>query len=58
MLLFDTVINGLGGCPQTGNELIGNLPLESFLDYCTQNNISTNLDDHYLKNAIEFPVYG
>lgn len=54
---FDTVINGLGGCPQTGKELVGNLPLESFLNYCAQNNIPTNLDEHYLKKAIEFPVY-
>ena len=54
---FDTVINGLGGCPQTGKELVGNLPLESFLDYCEQNNISTNLDHDYLNRAIEFPVY-
>lgn len=54
---FDTVINGLGGCPQTGKELVGNLPLDSFLDYCGQNGIPTNLDKHYLKKAIEFSVY-
>lgn len=54
---FDTVINGLGGCPQTGKKLVGNLPLESFLDYCNQNKIPTNLDERFLKNAIEFSVY-
>ncbi len=54
---FDTVINGLGGCPQTGKELVGNLPLESLLDYCEQNNIPTNIDQHYLNKAVEFPVY-
>ncbi len=54
---FDTVINGLGGCPQTGKELVGNLPLESFLDYTSKNNITTNLDDHFLQKAIEFPIY-
>ncbi len=54
---FDTVINGLGGCPQTGKELVGNLPLESFLNYTTKNNITTNLDDHFLQKAIEFPIY-
>ena len=53
---FDTVINGLGGCPQTGKELVGNLPLEKFLDYCEQNKIPTNLDQHYLNKAIGFPI--
>lgn len=54
---FDTVINGLGGCPQTGKELVGNLPLQTFLDYTNQNNISTNLDEYYIQQAIKFPVY-
>jgi len=53
---FDTVINGLGGCPQTGKELVGNLPLESFLDYTSKNNIATNLDELYLQKAIAFPI--
>ncbi len=54
---FDTVINGLGGCPQTGKELVGNLPLESFLDYASKNNIATDLDEFYLQKAMEFPIY-
>ena len=53
---FDTVINGLGGCPQTGKELVGNLPLDSFLDYCDQNNIPTKINQFYLNKAIKFPV--
>ncbi|MFK5854899.1 MAG: hydroxymethylglutaryl-CoA lyase [Bacteroidota bacterium] len=55
--MFDTVINGLGGCPQTGKELVGNLPLESLLDYFNNNNISTILDTKYLRKAIEFSIY-
>lgn len=51
---FDTVINGLGGCPRTGKELVGNLPLESFLDYCKQNNIPAGVDGHYLRKAMDF----
>jgi hypothetical protein len=51
------VVNGLGGCPQTGKELVGNLPLGDFLDYCDQNNISTNLDSYYLEKANGFLVY-
>ena len=49
--MFDTVINGLGGCPQTGKELVGNLPLGSFLDYCKEKSIPVNLDNSYLKKA-------
>lgn len=54
---FDTVINGLGGCPQTGKELIGNLPLESFIEYIGKQNISANINKEYLQKAIEFPIY-
>lgn len=54
---FDTVINGLGGCPQSGKELVGNLPLESFLAYCEQNNIPTNIYKQYMKRAIEYGIY-
>ncbi|MBC8320065.1 MAG: hydroxymethylglutaryl-CoA lyase [Bacteroidetes bacterium] len=54
---FDTVINGLGGCPQTGKELVGNLPLESFLDYCAQNHIPTNLNSDSIQEAIDFNLY-
>ncbi len=45
---FDTVINGLGGCPQADNKLVGNLPLDSFVEYCLQNNINLNLNEAYL----------
>jgi len=55
--MFDTVINGLGGCPQTGKELVGNLPLGDFLDYCGGNSIPVNLDISYLKKAVEFLVF-
>ncbi len=54
---FDTVLNGLGGCPQTGKELVGNLPLDSFVGYCNNNNIKTSLNENYLKQAREFNLY-
>ena len=54
--MFDTVINGLGGCPQTGKELVGNLPLGNFLDYCEENSIPVDLNEGYLKKAGEFLV--
>jgi len=36
---FDSVINGYGGCPFTGKELLGNLNTINMLSYCTKNNI-------------------
>lgn len=50
---FDTVISGLGGCPQTGKELVGNLPLESLLEFCEQQKVHHNLDSNELKKAQE-----
>lgn len=41
---FDTVIGGLGGCPMTDKELVGNLSLESLIDYCERSQIDTQLD--------------
>lgn len=38
--LFDGVINGIGGCPMTGYELLGNMPTGNILDYAQTNNIS------------------
>lgn len=54
---FDTVINGIGGCPQTGKELVGNLPLQTFLEYAEQNNIVTDIKEHFLQKAIKYPIY-
>lgn len=41
---FDTVISGLGGCPQTGKELVGNLSLEALLEFCDQHKVRHDLD--------------
>ncbi len=48
---FDTVINGLGGCPQTGKDLVSNLPTEEFLDYCHSNDITTGINSDYFNKA-------
>lgn len=50
---FDTVINGLGGCPMTGKELLGNLNTLSFLDFLDQKNILHNINNTALKEAVE-----
>ena len=38
--MFDSVMLGLGGCPMSAKELIGNLSTENLLNYFSQNNIS------------------
>jgi hydroxymethylglutaryl-CoA lyase len=41
---FEGVLNGLGGCPMTGYEMVGNLNTELLLDYCTKNNLTFSPD--------------
>jgi len=42
---FDGVINGLGGCPLTGYELLGNVNTLTLLQYFRNKNIPTGLDE-------------
>jgi len=51
---FDTVINGLGGCPMTDKELVGNLALEVLQEYCNLNNIETGIDESQLFLARQY----
>ena len=54
---FDTVINGLGGCPQTGKDLVGNLPLDVMLEICQQQNIRHEINQVELSKALSlYPV--
>lgn len=41
---FDSVILGLGGCPMSAKELLGNLKTEDLVYYLEKNNIMHNLD--------------
>ena len=50
---FDTVLNGLGGCPQTGKELVGNLPLSELTNYLENDNISTRISNTSIIQAEE-----
>ncbi len=54
---FDTVLNGLGGCPQTGKELVGNLPLDVLLSYCSENKITNGIDKIKVNKASALAVY-
>jgi len=51
---FDTVINGLGGCPQTGRELVNNLPLQVLLEYLNANNYTHTLNMQEVAKATEY----
>lgn len=48
---FDTVIGGLGGCPMTDKELVGNLSLESLIEYCNRKRIDTHLNEEVIQKA-------
>lgn len=49
--MFDTVINGLGGCPMAEEELVGNLNTLNLLKYLKQNNISHSINEDALNKA-------
>jgi hydroxymethylglutaryl-CoA lyase len=55
---FDTVINGLGGCPMTDKELVGNLALEVLIEYCNLNNIETGINQNHLLKARQYNLLG
>jgi hydroxymethylglutaryl-CoA lyase len=49
---FDGVLNGIGGCPMTGYEMIGNLNTLNLLQFAKQHNIRTRLDEDALGEAL------
>ncbi len=46
---FDTVLGGIGGCPMTDRELLGNLNTLSLVEYCEKNAIDHGLDAKLLR---------
>jgi hydroxymethylglutaryl-CoA lyase len=50
---YDAVINGLGGCPMTGYELLGNLNTFELLYYCSKNKIDTKINSKALSEVIK-----
>jgi len=49
---FDTVVNGLGGCPMTGKKLVGNLPTFDLLRYLDEIGEDHGLDMKALNQAL------
>jgi hydroxymethylglutaryl-CoA lyase len=48
---FDGVMSGLGGCPMSGYELVGNLNTRHLLEYCDKNKIPVTLDRDAFEKA-------
>jgi hydroxymethylglutaryl-CoA lyase len=50
---FDSVINGLGGCPMAKYKLVGNLNTIHLIEYFNRNKIVTNIDEEALDKAVQ-----
>jgi hydroxymethylglutaryl-CoA lyase len=48
---FDGVMSGMGGCPMTGYELVGNLNTRNLLSYLQENDIPHNLNPEAFEKA-------
>ena len=48
---FDTVINGLGGCPMAENRLVGNLRTSNLLEYFEINYVPVTVDEQAFEEA-------
>ncbi len=49
---FDGAINGIGGCPMAGDELIGNMDSLTMIDYFKGKNVLPVLNEPALKKSI------
>ena len=48
---FDSVINGFGGCPMTGKEMLGNLKTENLISFANEYGLAGNIDKEALNEA-------
>jgi hydroxymethylglutaryl-CoA lyase len=48
---FDGVINGLGGCPMAGKEMLGNLKTENLIEFAAEKGIPLNISQTALVEA-------
>ncbi len=49
---FDGAINGIGGCPMAGDELVGNMDRLILIDYFRKKNILPDLNEDALQKSI------
>lgn len=48
---YDGAIKGFGGCPFAKDELVGNLPTEKILSFCTEKDIGHQVDIHRFQSV-------
>ena len=53
---FDTVINGLGGCPMAENRLVGNLRTSNLLEYFEVNFVPVSINEKAFEEAYELAL--
>jgi len=49
---FDGAINGIGGCPMAGDELVGNMDSLIMIDYFQRKNVLPVLNESALEKSI------
>jgi hydroxymethylglutaryl-CoA lyase len=59
---FDTVLNGIGGCPMSGKEMIGNLMTSNLFKYLERQNHPCDVNkqafsDAFIKAMTVFPTF-
>jgi len=59
---FDGAIKGFGGCPMAKDDLTGNMPTELMLEWFSENNVETGIDEKFFQKSYEkaitiFPKY-
>lgn len=50
---FDGVLQGLGGCPMTGDELLPNLKTENLVKFAERNGVSCGIDMNIMEEAVK-----
>jgi hydroxymethylglutaryl-CoA lyase len=50
---FDGALNGIGGCPMAGDELVGNMDSLLMIDYFRKNQVMPKLNDLALEQAAQ-----
>lgn len=50
---FDSVISGYGGCPMSGEEMLGNLKTENIVAFALERGLAGNLDQDALQKAYQ-----
>ena len=51
---FDGALNGVGGCPMAGNELVGNMDTRLMLDFFKKHEATVSIDEAALEIAVAF----